>query len=80
MTLPEIPEDALDAALVQRRYKGEILAALDDAWPHLYATALRHAADELQRDAHLIASYGDGPESVRLAAHRLRIVAGEAVA
>ena len=49
MSLPEIPEEAIDAMRARwswtpRESHVEVLAAV---WPHLYAAALRHAAEHL---------------------------------
>jgi hypothetical protein len=61
VSLPEIPDGARSAAIYAYtwaefraglEYRDDTadlpLAALAAAWPHLYATALRHAADELE--------------------------------
>jgi hypothetical protein len=56
MSLPPIPDEALRAAHVALwegdgddhqdcAPDGEATAALEASWPHLYRTALRHAAD-----------------------------------
>jgi hypothetical protein len=42
MTLPEIPDEAWHAM----RAPVPGLTGLESAWPHLYAAALRHAADD----------------------------------
>lgn len=58
MTLPPIPDEAVTAVLLaagvpdaepgEREWAAGDLAA---AWPHLYAAALRHAADEFDSRA-----------------------------
>jgi hypothetical protein len=44
--LPEIPAEAYEAATAGA-YSGGADEMLAAAWPHLYAAALRHAADEV---------------------------------
>jgi hypothetical protein len=63
VSLPEIPDGAIDAVLAVNRpgfepgftrppawVVDEIRVDLAAAWPHLYAAALRHAAEEIDRD------------------------------
>lgn len=54
MTLPPIPDEAQDAALFewcrQSADTTAMLRSIAAAWPHLYAVALRHAADDLEHE------------------------------
>lgn len=58
MTLPDIPDGAVDAAVLAWFYdhrihpdqmRAEAREGLSAVWPHLYAAALRHAADEIDK-------------------------------
>lgn len=49
MTLPEIPDEVLRDIRIEAPWLSEhdVHATAHTVWPHLYAAALRHAADEL---------------------------------
>lgn len=66
MTVPEIPDEALERAalsafgtLTGYRF---VQAAVTAAWPHMYAATLRHAADRLDPEV-LMDEFGINPSA-----------------
>lgn len=67
MSLPEIPEDAVRAAAGTHGSWN----ALEAAWPHLYAAALRHAAEQYEATSY-------AADGIVIPARLLRRLADEA--
>ena len=65
MTLPDIPDEAV--ALVAEQYPPHLRVpaerALAAVWPHLYAAALRHAAE---RSVEISEQWGHDPLDIHL--------------
>ena len=87
--LPPIPDEAVSAACRVGPMLGPYSDAPDDdetwemlaaAWPHLYAAALRHAADQLPPQAEWFKVTADANERrlVEWCADRLRRLADQA--
>ena len=88
MTLPEIPEEAVQAVLrtflpegrmdfeeAEGEWAREDLTA---AWPHLYAAALRHAAERIDKPSTRIVLVGEDAQPRWIcASEALRLLADE---
>ena len=63
--LPPIPDEAVRAAYDEIRLGSDTEDILAAAWPHLYAAALRHAADEIEREGGAFRAFSAGSAAPR---------------